>query len=119
MSNVGRICVGVVWNPIKDMENIYIGRNSKNPSPLANPYIINSQCSREQACKRFEPYLRRELKLNPEIKAELTRIATLVMTGTDVNLTCYCKGKEEKQCHGEYIKQVLDNAIAKKLKNPN
>ena len=115
MTIPGTVHVGIVWKPIDGMENIYIGRGSHNPSPLGNPYIINGTCSRDEACDKYVAYLRHAIKNKAAVKSEMIKIAKLVMSGKDVNLLCYCKGKETKRCHGEFIKQLIDAAVTKKL----
>lgn len=115
MAKLGNITVGVVWKPTATAIGVYIGRNTKKVSPLGNPFIINTQCSREQAIARYKPYIRAKVKTDPEVKQELIRIAKLVIQGFDVELLCYCKGKEIKDCHGDFIKEFVESAIERKL----
>lgn len=107
---LGKITVGTVWDKLPDDSiEVYIGRSSTNPSPLGNPFIINAVRTREEACGEYEEYLMKEMNQgNPVIIKELNRIATYVVEGHDVLLRCYCKGK---QCHGDFLKQLIDEQI--------
>ncbi|MDC0644041.1 DUF4326 domain-containing protein [Crocinitomicaceae bacterium] len=109
----GRITIGTVWAPKDDAENIYIGRSSKHPSPLGNPYVITSAVSREEACAKYEVYLKERVKAKDKpILKELNRIANLVKKGKNVNLSCYCSHKG-LQCHGLTIMHLVQNALDK------
>jgi hypothetical protein len=113
---IGKITIGDLWAPIEGAENVYIGRGTKNPSPLHNPVPITGRRTRDEACDYFDSYVKRELKKgNKVIRAELQRIAKMVMEGKHVHLQCYCKGK---RCHGMTIKKIIDTAIAKRLVFP-
>lgn len=108
---LGKITVGTVWDNIPEAVPVYIGRATDNPSPLGNPFIINAHRTREEACEQYEEWL--TLRLNQGHSAtcdEMNRIADLVLEGKHVNLQCYCKHKD-LQCHGDLIKQVIDEQI--------
>lgn len=112
---VGKITVGTVWDSIEDAENVYIGRGSKHPSPLANPFVITGSCSRDTACDHYEKYLMNQMNRgDPEILAEMNRIGGLVLAGKHVHLQCYCKHKQLR-CHGDFIAQVVNDAITHKV----
>ena len=112
---LGNLTVGVVWMPVKDAVNIYIGRASKyGKSPLACPYPISATCTREQAIEQYEEYLINELNQgNTHIVDEMKHICTHLGLGNNVNLQCYCKGRghEDRQCHGDVIKAILDEVV--------
>jgi hypothetical protein len=106
---LGKITVGTIWAPIKDAENVYIGRSSKHPSPLGNPYPILAHRTRDEACDQYEDYIMEKLnKGDSAIRMELNRIGSMLLKGKNVNLTCYCA---PKRCHGEFIKQIIDEQI--------
>lgn len=109
----GKITIGTVWEKVEGAENIYIGRGSHNPSPLGNPFIINGHNSRDNVCDRYAEYLPSQMNAgNQVILSEMNRIARLIMSGTNVNLQCYCKGK---RCHGETIKEIIEDALTHRV----
>ncbi len=112
---LGRVTVGTVWNKIDGAANVYIGRSSLTESPLGNPYVINGSCNRDQACDKYEPYLRAKLKdKGSKARAEMSRIAAMVIAGKHVNLLCYCSHKNYR-CHGDFIKKLIDAGVKRKL----
>ena len=114
---IGKISVGVVKFPVAGAENIYIGRGQfqGKSSPLANPWIINASQSRDCVCDWYEEYIMEQLNSTEDnaVRDEFNRIAGLLLAGKDVNLLCYCKypGRDSTRCHGDYIKEVIDDAI--------
>lgn len=107
---MGKLTVGVKWMPLEDAVNIPIHRHS----PLANPFPINAGRSREEACEMYEDYLMEMLNRGDKVIHEaLNQIMTLLAEGKNVHLTCFCKGKgyENRQCHGDFIKEVIEDAI--------
>lgn len=113
---IGKISVGTIWDKVPlNSVGVYIGRSSKHPSPLGNPFIINASRTRKEACEQYEEYLMDKMNQGDrEVLTELNRIGSFVLSGKDVILQCYCKGK---QCHGRSIKFVLDDAITHKVLN--
>ena len=112
---MGSIKVGTLWNPLPEHINIYIGRGTKEPSPLANPFVITGSCSREQSISLYEEWLMKQMNQgNKVVLAEMNRIAKLVVQGKDINLMCYCTHKG-LPCHGEFISQVISDAITHKV----
>jgi hypothetical protein len=108
---IGSITIGVVWNPSKSAQNVYIGRGTKNPSPLANPYPITAYRSREEACDQYEEYLMERMNQGDKaILTELNRIGKHLLAGEDVHLLCYCSHKGLR-CHGEFIQSVIEDAL--------
>jgi hypothetical protein len=106
---LGKISVGTVWNPLPEHENVYIGRSSKAPSPLGNPFVINANRTRDEACDQYEEYLMKEMNQgNRAILDELNHIGSMVLEGKQVNLLCYCSGK---RCHGAYIRDLISEQI--------
>ena len=106
---LGKITIGTIWSPIDGAENVYIGRSSKAPSPLGNPYVINAHCTRDQACDLYNDYLIENLNQgNKQIRDEMNRIGSMVLQGKHVNLTCYC---HNKRCHGEIIRDLISEQI--------
>ena len=111
---LGTITVGTIWNPIPKAINVYIGRSSKGPSPLGNPYLITYQRTRDEACDMYEDYIMEKLNQgNSEIRDELNRIGSMVLEGKHVHLTCYCKGRgnEDRRCHGDFLAQMISERL--------
>jgi hypothetical protein len=107
---IGKLRVTTIWSVAeKGTEKVYIGRSSKHPSPLGNPYVINGYRDRDKACDMHEEYLTEVLNQgNSPIMDEMNRIGNLLLAGTNVDLQCYCA---PKRCHGDYIKQIIDEHI--------
>lgn len=111
---VGKIIVGTVWQKLpENTVDYYIGRSSRAPSPLGNPYVITPACPRDLAISSYKIYIQKEINLNnPAIVKELTRISKTLISGKDVLLRCYCK--PPKDCHGRIIKEIVERALAKR-----
>ena len=110
---LGKLTVGVLWKPLPNCENIYIGRKNKSlkASPLACPYTIDADHTRDAVISAYEMYLTNELnKGNAVILHEMERISLLLTKGINVNLQCYCVSKGLK-CHGEIIKEIIDDYL--------
>ena len=111
---LGKLTVGTIWDNKPDAVNVYIGRSSKAPSPLGNPWVITAQNSRDVVCDKYEEYIMDQLNTgNTKIKSELNRIGKLLIQGQNVHLTCYCKGKgyEDRRCHGDFLKAIVDEKL--------
>ena len=116
---LGKLTVGVIWKQPKDKVNIYIGRKNKGlkASPLACPYTINIDHTRDEVIDAYEDYLFKELNQgNKLIVGEMNRISNLLIEGKDVNLICYCVDKG-LACHGEIIKEIIDDAFVNGIFN--
>jgi hypothetical protein len=112
---IGKISIGFVGNPSKTAIGVYVGRGTKNPSPLRNPYPITAHRTRDEACDQYEEYLMNQMNSgDKEILTELNRIGKLILDGKDVELLCYCSHKG-LLCHAGYIKEILDDAITHKV----
>lgn len=101
-----------VVNGYKDgfcgQDKIYIGRGGKGKkgSPLANPYQIGADGSREEVFALYKDWLVRQVDLgNVGVVEELERIANLAKD-SNVKLVCFCS---PKPCHGEIIKEMIEN----------
>lgn len=108
---LGKIHIGTLWSPMEGYENVYIGRGTKHPSVLGNPFVITGSCSREESISKYEDYLINEMNQgNKAILREMNRIAKLVKAGKDINLQCYCSHKN-LVCHGQVIKTIVLDAL--------
>lgn len=84
----------------------YIGRGS----PLGNPFKIEGQFTRSKVIELYETRLQQWIEDgNPVVLAELNRLAEIAMQ-RPLSLVCFCK---PQACHGDIIKRVLCEAIAK------
>jgi hypothetical protein len=86
-------------------DKIYIGRkNSKfslSESPLANPFHIGKDGSRDKVIEKYRKWLFEQIKNNNRvIMNELGKLAYLHTQKKVYYLTCYCK---PKSCHGDVI----------------
>ena len=75
-------------------EYVYIGRGS----PYGNPFVIGKDGTREEVIEKYRVYLSKKLE-NPEFLMMVLRLR-------GKTLGCFCKPKE---CHGDVIKEFLDN----------
>jgi hypothetical protein len=91
---MGNVVPGVV---------VYVGRGS----PLGNPYPMEDKTDyeRNRVCNLYEYWLNANITTNnPEITAELARIAEL-SRNNDIYLQCYCA---PKRCHADYLKTIIE-----------
>lgn len=117
--SLGKLTIGNIWEDLPDANNLYIGRVGKgvSDSPLQNPYKITGNVTRESVIEDYRKYLNKRLAHNTPQKAEMTKIAKLLLGGENVNLQCFCHTKHSKKpCHGEVIKEIVDEAIEKFIK---
>lgn len=110
-NTLGQITLGVVWSPSSTAINHYIGRSTKHPSALGNPWVITTNKSRDAVCDAYATYLPKAIEVNTDIAKELNHIVDLILGGKDVNLTCYCKAP--LRCHGLTIKSIIEDALIK------
>lgn len=83
----------------------YIGRGS----PLGNPWPIHGFDTREIVIARYRVYLRQQIDNgNQRVINELERLGNIAITTGSLNLQCFCS---PQPCHGDVIKEVLENAI--------
>jgi hypothetical protein len=91
-------------------DKIYIGRNNRyynlNSSPLANPFPITKNTTREEVIEKYRAWLWQEIQVklkhnqsNP-VFDELVRIAKKHLAGEKIELVCYCK---PDSCHGDVL----------------
>ena len=76
-------------------------------SILGNPYYMKSENERNTVCEQYETYFYNKIK-NNDIRfiAELKRLKKLLEKYNKLELYCWCY---PKRCHGETIKQYLEN----------
>lgn len=109
----GKVTVVNKHTHVPTADDVYIGRGS----PLGNPHAITATVTRDRACAMFAGYLTEMLsKKDKRIVSALDAIANTSLDGLPVNLVCFCA---PQQCHGDYIKKLVDKAVRDELKlNP-
>ena len=93
-------------------EGEYIGRGS----PLGNPFshLRGTRAirvrTREEAVTMYRDYLHMEIKKgNPRITAELGRLYRILEEEGELTLKCCAS----RFCHGEVIKEILEECLKK------
>lgn len=121
--NVKRVCIKtpsvkkLLAKSLLEPQNypniIYIGRAIKakgypqlKGSPLANPYYINADGTREEVVEKYRRWLWEQVQNNTEAKEELSELLKNIQFRQEVNeeplrLACWCK--ENEKCHGDVI----------------
>lgn len=96
-----------VVNLRRDPYDVYIGRGSPFGNPfthLSRPTLASVQVdSRAEAIARYKEYFYEQIEKSPEFRAQVLTLRGKV-------LGCYCKQSDrEVSCHGDVIKEYLDN----------
>ena len=117
--------VNVKWyGKGKKPTDVYVGR----PSLLGNPFASKPSklakqnvSSAAEAVAQYRPWLREQWRTNPEIKAELLRLARLYKETGTLHLICWCKLKvnDDTPCHADIIKAAIEGIIAHGLVYPS
>ena len=98
-------------NNLKLEDCIYIGRSNNkfnlSKSPLSNPFTISTTNTREQVVIKYKDWLDTALTYDNEVSKEFNRLVELAKV-QEVYLLCYCN---PKACHGDYIKQLIENKL--------
>lgn len=100
------ITIGTIWDkPEPNVTMVYIGRQGK-PLPeymvnanLGNPFTVE-EYGRTTAIRLYKVLI----ECNHDNIQE--RIKSLLNYGTNIKLCCFCK---DKLCHGQVIKEFLEN----------
>lgn len=87
--------------------NFYIGRGS----PVGNPYTVE-EYGRTDAIDQYKKWLKQ--KIHEQDSSVTDYLNTIYKAAVDkpngVKLVCFCK---PRPCHGDYIKQVIEEMIQK------
>jgi len=86
---------------------VYIGRGSV----FGNPYPL-PKYTREASIAKYKKDFLVLMTWESPMKIALRKIAQEILHGRDVKLMCYCA---PRACHGDVLKQYIDEAIAKRL----
>ncbi len=108
------------YGKAKRATDVYIGRPSLLGNPFASKpsrYTTQSVSSAVEAVAQYRLWLREQWRTNPEIKAELLRLARLYKESGTLHLICWCKLKvnDDTPCHGDVIREALEGIIAHNL----
>ena len=82
------------------------------PSPLGNPYThlkgkTTAQyevLTRDEACEKYEIWIKEELKKNGEVKKEFDKLVEKYKSTGKLVLMCYCS---PARCHGETLAKLI------------
>lgn len=109
----GKVTVVNKHAHVPTADDVYIGRGS----PLGNPHAITASIPRKTVCALYAGHLTERLAAaDKSIIREMDKIANKSLQGEPVNLVCFCA---PQQCHGDYIKKLVDKAVREELRlNP-
>lgn len=97
---------------------IYIGRAVKAKgypdlpgSPLANPFYINKDGTREDVIQKYRRWLWEQVQSNTEAKEELDELLKNAKSRQEpykhpLKLACWCR--ENEKCHGDVVISCLN-----------
>ena len=85
---------------------VYIGRACAGwkQSPLANPFAIGKDESRESVIEKYRHWLWREIQIRGSVYRELMRLSGIYAEGGKIVLACWCF---PQTCHGEVIARAI------------
>lgn len=88
--------------------DVYIGRGGRGLkcSPLANPYKITKDCTREQSIDMYRSWFDIAITDNPMVTHESSVILRMAQEPGGVNLVCWCA---PLPCHGDVIKEMIES----------
>jgi len=82
--------------------DFYVGR----PNRLGNPFPMKSEGDRTQVIADYRVWLWQQIKSqNLQTLTELNKIVTLVQSGKNVRLVCWCA---PSPCHADVIKRCVE-----------
>ena len=102
-------------NPDKSkIATVYIGRGR----PLGNPFQITpGGMTRQEVIAKYKLWLVNKIaERDKTVCDELNLIANLSLDGFPVQLECFCAPCD---CHGHFIKAMVDNVVRNELINPS
>ncbi len=99
---------------MENPNNIYIARKGivfidnerfpKEDSIWANPFKIDVNTSRNEAIDKYKTYITKKLN-----DGEISHQELLNLKGKQ--LGCWCKDKENNQCHGDILVELINNRM--------
>lgn len=111
---VGTLTVGTRLNDVADAHNIYIGRGCSRgqSSPLAHKEFVTRDIDHNKMCDMYDAYIKSMLGTHNPVRAEIERIAQLLLKGENVNLQAYGLIKHDR-CITHTIEAILRKLLAK------
>lgn len=107
MLNIKRVDVR---EKVHSENSVYIGRYNKtynlSPSPLANPYVIGKDGTRDEVVEKYRQWLWVQVQNNNLAFTELKRLSLGARKNNSLTLMCWCK--ENEKCHGDVIISCLN-----------
>ena len=89
--------------------DVYIGRGSVFGNPYTHLPSSRKDAikvkTRAEACAQYQKHFMAQTAVIA--RKELLQLINKVINNEPVNLVCFCS---PKQCHGDYLKQVIDEA---------
>lgn len=91
-----------VANKVRGGSGEYVGR----PSPLGNPYRLDSDGDRDQVCDQYEEWFQAQYAAcNEAFMAELLRLLDKYVVEGQLSLLCWCA---PKRCHAGTIARFIE-----------
>lgn len=95
------------------IDDTYIGRGSILGNPFTHLPLGQTKAqvqvkTREDAILAYKNYAIEMIKTDKAFRGEMVTLLKKLLSGTDVNLVCYCK---PLACHGDVIKEILENEL--------
>jgi hypothetical protein len=87
-------------DPLPGVTRVYVGR----PSPLGNPYVINSIHKRSDVVAKYRQHLWNAILSSTTIQEALIDLLTKARSGP-LELVCWCA---PQACHADVIKAALE-----------
>lgn len=90
----------------------YVGRSCAgwNGSPLANPFHIGKDGSREEVIEKYRQWLRAEYRKDGAVRAYLHMLAVKERHNEKIVLGCWCA---PQACHAEFIREAILKIVEK------
>jgi hypothetical protein len=95
---------------------LYVGRNGRRPSPLANPYHIGTDGDRATVIEKYRHWLHAQLQTETPAAAAIAALADRVRAGEYIDLVCHCA---PEPCHAEIIARAVEWIIATERTTPD
>ena len=113
-SPLNRLIAFVMLSPMKTIaQNQRFVIHQDNVKPAMELEFIKTTKELVEACKKYEDIF--ATKIAPKARIELLRLIHRAINHEPITLVCFCA---PKQCHGDYLKKVIDEAVIHFTSNP-